>query len=103
LFSSMRRSAEVRKALGVLAVALLGFIVTLLGVVVAGAALLPGKHDVLYAFALVVTACLASLTGLRMTRSDSEHVHNTRVRNAFIWFLLVVVTLIAGAELVTSG
>jgi hypothetical protein len=103
LFSSMRRSAEISRALGVLALALLAFIVTLVVVVIAGATLLPGKHDFLYAFALVLTALIASLAGLRMTRPDSVYLHSARVRNVLTWLVLVVITLIAGAELVTSG
>jgi hypothetical protein len=113
LLLAMRRSAEIAppqvgsslvpRTLGVLALAFLAFVVTLAGVTVGGFILLPGRHNVLYAFVLVVAACLASLAGQRMTRPVGAHVHSTRVQNVLIWFVLTVITLIAGAELVTNG
>jgi hypothetical protein len=113
LLLAMRRSAEIAppqvgsslvpRALGVLALALLAFVVILAGVTVGGFIFLPGRHNVLYAFVLVVAACLASLAGQRMTRPGGAYMYNTRVQNVLIWFMLAVITLIAGAELVTNG
>jgi hypothetical protein len=91
----------VRRAAAVVAMALLGWFVTVAGVTLSRAF----SGDIKNALVLVLVALLASILGLRMNRdpAEADGMHGRRVLQVMIWISLVVVTLIAGAELVAVG
>ncbi len=80
-----------------------GALVCLLAATVAGNTS-SRNHDVLIALVLVALSTAAAIAGPRLTSpTRPERTHRQRLLLVFFWIACVILTLVAGADLVANG
>jgi hypothetical protein len=113
LFTGLQRSRLVApprsvwrlawRGLGIAVLALLFFVVVYVTAAVAGNAT-PRNHDLLIAFVLVLLSTVAAIAGPPVTSPvPTERTHRQRVALVVVWVSGVLLTLVAGADLVANG
>lgn len=96
-------SGVVGRGLGVGALCLAMFLVTLVFAVFVGTTVSPG-HDFRIAFGLVVVAFVAVVFGRRLvTPEDRERTHVERVVTVALWATCLLLTFVAGVDLAANG
>lgn len=93
----------VGRAVGVLALCLAMYLVTLVFAVFVGTTAAPG-HDFGIAFALVTVAFVAVVLGRRLVTPEvHERTHGERVVTVAVWVTCLLLTFVAGVDLAANG
>jgi hypothetical protein len=104
-YAAVTQPSRVALARGGIAVFLYAVVACVVSVFVVsvGSVFTSDRRSLLPPFVLVALALVASLVGQRAQRTATPSTHTQRVAGAMAWFVTMVLTLIAAAELIANG